>query len=451
MWWCIAFALGGALGPQAQGLSGNELLVRSIGVCDETSSIVDSTVVELPALCEACLDGKESVWRVRAQGSAVDSIDVTFDMGNYLQGAQDKKVFTIKNGGEILVDKEAGRSASFLPKINFASISKMRREIGAGTSIEGAAQIEISQISKGKELWSRRVVYNLGLCAKDGQVGDSVSLFNNSHGDNAVILLDVRRSVCVNDEMWRTSDVRDIGNVLQPGNCSTEALVFSRGNTMKFLEQVDVWTDSPGNKLPLDLNPTLLELPVVAFVLKGPFAVTSNLVKAGLAQANTLYDASRCGIKFKKLEIVDEVDLAAREGLLKVKCGDGRFNVMMAKIPPRSGSVNVYYLDDPGAFGVWCPLSKVALISSAPRSETLAHEFGHALFLGPSDGILPSSNLMCEQSIQVRDHLTIGQCFRCNMESGSMLRVLNLRGGPTRSCPTGLGGALCPDLSLDAQ
>jgi hypothetical protein len=110
--------------------------------------------------------------------------------------------------------------------------------------------------------------------------------------------------------------------------------------------------------------------------------------------------------------------------------------------------LNVYYSDLP-ATGQFCGSGSNAIfVGSFANLATLAHEFGHAFTLQHvsvgGQSAFGTDNLMNGGGPPTRNHVSLGQAFRCNVDSGSALNANGWRTGPSRPC-----GADCPLLHHD--
>ncbi len=277
---------------------------------------------------------------------------------------------------------------------------------------------------------------------------DSIRVANNLGNDNTVVLLDGRRSSgCVNDEIWRIIDTSNVGNVLSNGPCNSEVIVFSDDDAMRLVAPVNIWTDSTGNTLTVDLTPDLLRERGTFWIMQGPFANTQARAVNDIARANQLYNTMNCGIGFQTIAINNSTQDPDTAALLNANCAQAAN--LRNQIGFTAGQLNVYYLNKPGARGWWCGNNTI-IIGATADNESLAHEFGHALSLGHTNNIagIPNTNLMVTGGTG-RNSITEGQCFRCNVNTGSTLNANGVRTEPTRNCPDGTTNNTCPDLALD--
>lgn len=286
--------------------------------------------------------------------------------------------------------------------------------------------------------------------------GDNIDVNNNTGGDSTVTLLDARNGsgVCVDDQVLRGSDIINVGSALSNGGCNSEIAVFSDDNAMLMLTPVNSWTDALGNLVPANLTP-LLNAPVNIWIMRGPFANTQARAGTDMARANALYNTMNCGIGMTAAPLTDSTGDPDTPGLLNADCDSAAD--LRSRIGFVTGRLNVYYLNDPGARGWWCGDNTV-IVGAGADNESLAHEYGHAFSLGHSNEVdhngdgasdFASNNLMWTGGTG-RNTITEGQCFRCNMNTGSTLNGNGVRSGPTRSCGDAAVSATCPWLALDA-
>ena len=97
-------------------------------------------------------------------------------------------------------------------------------------------------------------------------------------------------------------------------------------------------------------------------------------------------------------------------------------------------------------------------IGTTANLGSLPHEFGHAYSLRPaaswghSNGVagFGNNNIMWGGGPGTRNHFSVGQSFRINTDTTSMLNANGNRAGPTRTCAPNTSSTTCPVLSLDS-
>jgi hypothetical protein len=299
------------------------------------------------------------------------------------------------------------------------------------------------------------VIIDFVWCPPYGIVpSDVIDLDNNSGDDNAVVLLDSRRSGgCIDDQMYRGNNQINVGNALTKINCNSEVVVFSDDDAMQLHENVDVWTDSPHDVYPLDQTPDILAIPVTVWLMTNP---NNNVLQRGqneIAQASMLYNTNNCGIVFNAT-YQDVSNNNNAVNLVGTNAGNmctvnWRNNLTTSNFY-NAGQINVYYVN--GAFrGLTCIADlNIIVIGTTATIETLAHEFGHSLSLDHTNAVagIPAANLMVGGGTN-RTNITEGQCFRCNMNPNSVLNTNGVRIGATRNCPDATTNTRCPDITYD--
>ena len=320
-------------------------------------------------------------------------------------------------------------------------------------------------------------------CLSTPTLCDDITLNGNLDGDEAVVHIDGRRptsATCSDDEVRRAAAILPAGNLLTSAGCYSEVGIYSKANAMAMRKTATVWSDLCGDHLTVDLDP-ILEIPATFFLaipdalakLEWDGKTTEEVAREDHANANQLFDENKTGISFgidvRTLTVVEAATLlvlvpaAIVSGLLTgvdpgtLVCSlPSEFEALGLYVPNR---LNIYYLPVLGT-GMECPDDlNVVFIALNKKPETLAHEFGHGLSLYGGWGHtntatgFDSSNLMWTGSIDVRDHISLGQAFRMNLESHSILNTDGVRSGPTRICPSEPppypDPAACPALDLD--
>jgi hypothetical protein len=359
-----------------------------------------------------------------------------------------------------------------------ATLDRLRKgaaEEQAGAPIESVS-IEIEQLL-GEKLVSRAgLVWDLIGCL-GLEPCDHIELTGNVDKDQAVILLDARRTAaCVDDEITRAIETEPVGNLLDAAGCSAEVSVFSSDNAMAIEEKVDVWTDECGDSLEVDLDPILSAdasffLVVPDKIAEGEWGKPADWVaQSDLLYANAVYDENKTGISFdmhiKKLTILEQLELvwllpgALLEALLVggldpfgVACAiPSQFEAKGYYVP---GRLNVYYVALPFA-GLTCEDDRnIIFLGLWKKPATLAHEFGHSFSLlgdgGHTNEVagFTSYNVMWSGGSELRDHFSLGQAFRQNLEPVSTINKNGVRTGLERSCPLTADSEACPPLARD--
>lgn len=442
--------------------------------------------------CPGCPAREAIDWRIRLAGDTVESVvlefeDLPADTRAHLRiegaaGWADERRLEISPGAAFVRGfprEPAGRAPVAVPRIG-----RLRGGLERIRDTAGAFDFSVEQFVGRVRVNEFRLRYRLIDCLGPLVMppsSDIVRLDNNVSNDQAVVLLDARRSTgCVNDEVWRGAGSIQIGNALSNAPCPStpEVVVFSNHNAMQLLPGVAAWTDASGDELAVALTPHL-QVPVMIFVVKGPFTTAASdgngdAADAEVVRANDLYGPMNCGLTLQPT-IVDATANPNAPSLLTRKCSEA--GSLRAQIGFTPGRVNVYYIEDvqredTGASvrGATCGLvlasptpedrNTILVSTTYAEAETLAHELGHAFSLRDSNpfsdldpddpAYIPTSNLM-HSGGAARNTLTEGQCFRVNVNSGSALNLNGVRTGPTRLCPDGTTSTECPALSLDVD
>jgi hypothetical protein len=309
---------------------------------------------------------------------------------------------------------------------------------------------------------------------------DEIAQIGNQDGDASVIQLDARRASgstgCVDDDLLRASSSDNVGNVLTPSGCRSTVAVYSSANAMEMHENVP-WTDACGDRHHVTMRP-MWKMPVTFYLAVSDAAATAEwgepvkaVAQEDVKNANQIYDDNKTGISFvadpvsdyRTLNAIDLARLAlalpaALPALLQNGLSSGfQCNVTNALkvaglyVPDR---LNVFYLQLPGT-GMTCPDDRnVVFMALGKKPATLAHEFGHSLSLlgewGHTNDVdgFDASNVMWGGD-EVRNHISLGQAFRQNLEPVSTLNENQVRQGPTRSCPLKQDTPECPALGDD--
>ena len=317
--------------------------------------------------------------------------------------------------------------------------------------------IEVVQTVGGRIVNRTRSSFVFRPCGKPELPEDKIRVTNNTGPDSTIILADYRQGgTCRNDRVHRATSQVGIGNAISNGPCNSDVSVFSDGNAMSFETGVTTWTASPTNVHTVNLRP-ILTAPVTIWLARPGAAL---LAANDLANANLLYDRNNVGVRFNA--VVNDVSANAN-AVATIGTGCVNAGTVLGSAFFTPGRLNVYYVS--GAFtGINCNASfNVNYIGTTANIASLPHEFGHAYGMRPvnSDGSggghvnpLPgfgNENIMFAGGPATRDRFTVGQAFRLNVHTPSMLNTNGTRTGPTRNCLPMTTSNICPALDLDAQ
>lgn len=446
---------------------------------------LDDFIVELdepfiPVGCEVidCCPGCPGPgfidWRINVEGNLASNVDIKFS--NMPKSAF--KNLKIKGNGFVQKDGSirVGQGQTIIsglptvdkqpviaiPKFRIQSKEELSKELAKERRLEkqpvAELKFSVEQMIGSYVVNEYIFVGSIRLCYDFEPVprNDTVDLNNNALADNAVVLLDGRRTNgCVNDEVWRGTNIINVANVLQKNTCTAETIVFSDDDAMQLRENVNIWTNAAGDKQIVDQTPDLLQMPVTVWVMQGTFANTQTRVTNDLARAVQMYNDMNCGITFQTAAINDEVNNANTAGLINANCSQA--NNLRNNIGFTNNNLNVYYLNNPGARGWWCGNNTI-IIGAGADNESLAHEFGHAFTLqhtnnldtnGDGTNDFANTNLMVTGGTG-RTTITEGQCFRSNVNPTSYVNDSGIRTAPTRTCNSTTISSACPDMALDA-
>ncbi len=281
---------------------------------------------------------------------------------------------------------------------------------------------------------------------------DRLVLNSNTSADSAIAMLDHRTGGCNNDQITRTAGTANMGNILSKGACRSTVSVFSDDNAMSYQPNVTTWTDSPGDTHTVNLQP-VITVPVSVWVANNAQLV---IAQNDFANANLLYNQNNTGIQFNPT--FNNVSAnAAAVTMIGTGCP--------ATAAPLQGSawytasrLNIYYVNS--AFtGVNCGVDRnMNFIGTTANLGSLPHEIGHAYGLRPSasnghtNGVagFGNNNIMWGGGPGTRNHFSVGQAFRLNTDTTSMLNANGNRAGPTETCLPNVSSAICPVLDLDS-
>lgn len=427
---------------------------------------------EVVDCCPGCPGPGPIDWKVRVDGQMMQSAVLRFEglgpeglrrlkLSGNARLEKDRIVFGPGESGVAgLPDADGARVAvgfvtPVLDKKQIEAAQRAAARNGAAKNAKDAPDrgIEILQY-RDKFVVNRFYLrYGVRLCpVPRPQPQDRIRVTNNTAGDNTVILADYRTAAgCQNDLIHRATSERVIGNALTNGPCNSEVSVFSDDNAMSFQTAVATWTDPAGDLHIANLQP-ILNVPVSVWVANaGAMATAAN----DFANANLLYNQNNTGIQFVPTFNNVSGNVAAVAAI-----GNGCANAAAVQGSAwyTANTINIYYVA--GAFtGVNCGLDRnISYIGTTANLGSLPHEIGHAYGLRPSgagghtNGLagFGNNNIMWGGGPGTRNHFSVGQAFRLNVDNGSMLNANGNRAGGTRPCVPNVADNLCPALALDS-
>ena len=376
--------------------------------------------------------------------------------------------------------------ASSEPRVQRASSTRPERgRVGAHTSARD--QITVQQFLGSFAVDRFRTRHVVAACAVPiamaSPVEDRLRIVGIASGDEVAVMLDARTSAgsagCGNDQIFRSSGDRRLGNLLPAAGCNSEVAIFSEKHSM-VLETVNTWTNVRGDLHTVTLQP-MIDVPVSVWIANDAAAAKAV---ADMNKANDLYRANKVGIRFVPTftRVVDVSTDPNAITIVNAGIGTGPSGLEcqnIAAIQQRAfytaNTLNVYYVNE-SFTGRNCAIlqtpsvctndstafppgdGNITFIGSMATSTTLAHEFGHAFGLRPAScgGHTESlsdfgpDNIMAAGGGDERVHFSLGQVFRMNTHTdawgGTMLIQNGLRTAPARACQPHVTDARCPAL-----
>ena len=293
------------------------------------------------------------------------------------------------------------------------------------------------------------LVFTLAACFTN-DAEDKVILVNHASVNPAAVMVDGRRGECVEDDLAHGSQQVDLDNLQSPEDCISEVAVFTDSHGMQMLSPVTTWTDDGGDELSVTMTP-LTNVPIAVWIMyQNASGTRSEEVNDEVNLATQLFDLGQCGVEFHA-EVTDVSTAPFDVTLIDAGCSRA---AEFKQVASKNGTINVYYIRSVqgGLQGERCPdgLSDVVLIGAAGNiPEALAHELGHTFSLRHWDESQPpiGDNLMMSIGTDLKS-LSLGQCFRSNLNNGSVLKRSGIVPGPGRSCHDTDKSKDCPTLAI---
>jgi len=290
---------------------------------------------------------------------------------------------------------------------------------------------------------------------------DYINLHNKIGEDKAVVMLDsMSVESCINDRVYQqtgTGNTLTLPNI-QPNvdECKSEVAIFSEDNAMYFDDSLN-WAMSNNERYDAHLTETL-ELPVTLWIYDSSLL---NTALADIEYANSNLNANKAGIKM----VVIIQDVTGNQDALDA------VNHVIEETPcynqpalRRSdyfikNRLNIYYVYEAlPSVGYNCgQYPNITVIGTLAKTDTLAHEMGHAFSLDHVDDEdydknrivdLSPANMMWPGSI-TRSNFTISQVFRMNINIQSIINTNGIRTGITRECIDKDISKQCPWIAVD--
>jgi hypothetical protein len=465
------------------------LEARAASICVADLPAKFARAVEVPVgcalvdCCPRCPLERPVDWRVRLAGEALAGASLRFRGGG--RPEERTRVPVGETRLESVGDARGRgglRSASIALQLDPDVVARWRsqaRDSDAEGEL-GSLSVEIDQLL-GAVVVSR---FSLRWTVVDCELVplppcDRVVQNGNSDGDSSVILMDDRREPgtdgCRDDEMRRSPGTASVGNLRRPAGCRSEVGVFSSENAAAFREDVP-WTDACGDTETFDLVPRLQAPAKVWNAVSNPVSLlwwgnpdAGKIVKEDVAYARQVYDQNKTGIDFtadsvtvseadwkKILEVLPNLlvdTLLQKLDVLSTVCALPKGLEDLGFYEP--GKLNVYYLPLPFTGMICADDRNVIFVGLVKKPATLAHELGHSLSLlghwGHTRDVpgFDSHNVMWVKDTDLRDHFSLGQAFRMNLDDTSTLNTNGVRQGTTRPCPPDAQSQACPILKTD--
>ena len=336
-------------------------------------------------------------------------------------------------------------------------IAEMNQDaLDKGDEPDGGAGIDIGQFMGEYVINNFHTRWYLVPCPGTVFRSDKIRLQNNTSSDSAVIMADYRNSAgCQDDTLHRAVTQRYLGNVLSNGSCRSTVSVFSDDNAMSYEPNVTTWTNNLGDTHNVALD-EIITVPVSVWV-DGAAALTT--AQNDFANANMLYNDNNVGVQFDPT-YVDVSGNAAALNTIGTFCPatNAAGLALQGSAWYTPNTLNIYYVNS--AFtGVNCGFDRnMNFIGTTANPGSLPHEIGHAYALRPSasnghtNGVagFGNNNIMWGGGPGTRDHFSVGQSFRINTDTTSMLNANGDRAGPTETCLPNVTSTICPQLSIDS-
>ncbi len=314
--------------------------------------------------------------------------------------------------------------------------------------------IQVMQYRGPYRVNSFRSRYTIFPCYRPPTVEDKLVLNSNTSADSAVAMMDFRTAGCNNDQITRTVNTASMGNILSNGTCRSTVSVFSDDNAMSYEQDVTTWTNSSGDTHTVNLQP-IITVPVSVWVANNALLVAAQ---NDIANANLLYNQNNVGVQFNPT-YTNYSGVAGATATIGTWCPTA-FTVagLQGSAWYTANRLNAYYVNN--AFtGVNCGQDRnMNFIGTIANLGSLPHEFGHAYGLRPSaswghtNGVagFGNNNIMWGGGPGTRNNFTVGQSFRINTDTTSMLNANGDRTGSTETCLPNASSTICPALSLDS-
>jgi hypothetical protein len=426
--------------------------------------------------CPSCPGADSLDWYIQIQGDLVESLRLEFEnlppdaarkvttKGKVIR--TDKNIFVTKSREAIIYGLPGdmkGRPPVAIPRL-VMNEKRLKELMSSDMDADFDYKVSVSIAQKlGPVVVNEYTLeFILGRCYPYNAIHrpqDRVDLDNNTGADRAIVMLTGRRStgcIGVDREFQNTENIIYIGNMLSNDPCTAESVVFSDDDAMEIISPTTTWTDYRGDELEVDLNPRIMMPVNIVLARAGALADATN----DIANADFLYNINNSGIGFNAT-IQDVSGNAAAVATItgNARCGAANLNDIQGSAYYNANELNAYYV--PGGFTASnCVNDRlVVFVGTGANPASLAHEFGHAFSLfgntttgGHTNGMagFGNNNIMWGGGPGTRDHFSVGQAFRFNINNTSSLNTTGVRTDLTRDCPALTTDINCPALALDS-
>jgi hypothetical protein len=289
--------------------------------------------------------------------------------------------------------------------------------------------------AQGKKAMTKRAVFQrlatiaalaLSFSAAAQVTGDQLVIRGIPQGEDVFVMMDAPGPAgCINDRVFRTRGVIPLPNLGTRSGCRSEVTVFSSSHRMT--TRALAWT-AQSETLVVDLTEPLIDVPVRVWIT---YPQAEAFARSEIKMADVIYRANKVGVRFvPEFRPLPNAPAAIASG----DCGDN-VREIKDRFPdlyvPRT--INVYYVDKEFT-GRNCAHHRrdatrldanVIFVGNIGSPTTLAHELGHAFGLRRGDeelahvddvGTFTSTNVMWVATNKFRQHFTIGQTYRMNLQ-----------------------------------
>jgi hypothetical protein len=266
---------------------------------------------------------------------------------------------------------------------------------------------------------------------------DAIDITHNPGGLKVSALINGRRAhTCADHQEITGRNTMTVENLLQNGSACPpdEIAVFAPDRRMLFEERPACFTDDT-DLISFDLRAETVLLPDTVWLVGDNPTIHATLetrARDDIEWTNDVYSQSSCGLGLA----IPVIKYGTLNGAIT-------FDSLKQQVGFDTGRVNIYYVTgNIDAQGLEWADGQILIANDAGR-QTLAHEFGHTLSLEHVDDVF---NVMAVNS-NTRRELTLGQCYRANLNQRSLPQQLAILTAPRvpRVCGNDRSPS-CPDV-----